>query len=280
MKLGTILVHLDHSEHCAARIGLAATLARQHGSHLIGLVPTGLYDGTIPAEAIAEKDTDFIAASADYLRVRAEGVAHTFRKLIEGPRSISCEVRLVDLPSVDAVIHHGRTSDLVIVGQTQRDEADSMTAGNLPEQAVLHGGRPVLVIPRAKSSRDFGKNVMVAWDGSREAAVAMRESLAMLSKAASVVLESLHRGAVPSNDGDLLIPQTLHWLLRHGIEASSDQHVVDGSFADALLALAEQKEAGLIVMGGYGHARIREMVLGGVTREILERMDVPVLMAH
>jgi len=55
---------------------------------------------------------------------------------------------------------------------------------------------------------------------------------------------------------------------------------VDGSFADALLALAEQKEAGLIVMGGYGHARIREMVLGGVTREILERMDVPVLMAH
>ena len=102
----------------------------------------------------------------------------------------------------------------------------------------------------------------------------------MLSKAASVVLESLHRGAVPSNDGDLLIPQTLHWLLRHGIEASSDQHVVDGSFADALLALAEQKEAGLIVMGGYGHARIREMVLGGVTREILERMDVPVLMAH
>ncbi|WP_286668167.1 universal stress protein [Variovorax flavidus] len=280
MNLGTILVHLDHSEHCAARIELAATLARQHGSHLIGLVPTGLFDGTIPADAIAGKDADFIAASSDYLRVRAEGVARTFKKLIQGPRAVSCEVRLVDQPSVDAVVRHGRTSDLVIVGQTQRDDADAMTAGDLPAQAILHGGRPVLVVPPAETSRELGKNALVAWDGSREAAVATRDSLPLLSKAASVTLVSLYRREAPRSDGELLIPQTLAWLLRHGIEARSEQHVADGGIADALLSHAAGSDAGLIIVGGYGHARAREMVLGGVTRELLERMDVPVLMAH
>jgi len=162
MKLGTILVHLDYSAHCAVRVGVAATLARQHGSHLIGLVPTGLYDGVIPAKAIAGKDTDFIAASADFLRVRAEGIAHTFRKLIEGSPSISSEVRLADRPSVDAVALHGRGSDLIVVGQSQPGDTDTTTARDLPEQVVLHAGRPVLVLPRAKCARAFGRNVLVA----------------------------------------------------------------------------------------------------------------------
>lgn len=280
MNLGTILVHLDHSEYCAARIGIAAKLARQHGSHLIGLVPTGLYDGTIPAEAIAGKDTDFIAASSDFMRVRAEGIAHTFRKLIEGVPSVSCEVRVVDLPSADAVIRHGRTSDLVIVGQPQRDGTDAMTAGDLPEQVLLDAGRPVLVVPCAKAAREFGRNVLVAWDGSREAAVALRDALPLLSKAASVALVRLCDDKVPKDDGDLLIPQTLAWLRRHGIEANLERHAAARGFADALLSHAAHKDAGLIVMGGYGHTRIRELVLGGVTREMFERMDVPVFMAH
>jgi nucleotide-binding universal stress UspA family protein len=280
MNLGTILVHLDHSAHCAARIGFAATLARQHASHLIGLVPTGLYDGTIPADFIAGKDTDFIAASSDFLRVRAEGVAHTFRKLIEGPRSISCEVRLVDQPSVEAVIRHGRSSDLVIVGQSRRGDKDTMTAGDLPEQVTLHAGRPVLVVPLAKPSREFGRNVLVAWDGSREAAIALRDALPLLSRAADVVLLSLHRGQASKDPCEVLIPQTLAWLSRHGVKASVEQHVADDGFADALLSHAAHREVGLIVMGAYGHSRVRELVLGGVTRGILERSDVPVLMAH
>ena len=280
MNFGTILIHLDHSERCALRIGIAATLARQHGSHLIGLVPTGLYDGTIPAEAIAGKDTDFIAASSDFLRVRAEGVAHTFRKLIEGAPSISSEVRLVDRPSVDAVIGHGRTSDLVIVGQSRRDDTDATTARDLPEQVVLHAGRPVLVVPCAKPLHAFGRKVLVAWDGSREAAVALRAALPLLSKAASVALVSLHAGAASQDEGDLLIPQTLAWLRRHGIQANATQQPEARGFADALLSRAAQDEAGLIVMGGYGHTRIREWVLGGVTQAVFEHMDVPILMAH
>lgn len=280
MKLGTILVHLDYSEHCNARVGIAATLARQHGSHLIGLVPTGLYDGVIPSEAIAGKDTDFIAASADFLRVRAEGIAHAFRKLIEGALPISSEVRVVDQPSVDAVVLHGRTSDLVIVGQSPPGDTDTTTARDLPQQVVLHAGRPVLVLPRAKCSRELGSHVLVAWDGSREAAIALRDALPLLSQAASVALVSWRTSAAPADDGDLRIPEILAWLRRHGIEANAEQQVAADGLADALLSHAAQEDAGLVVMGGYGHTRIRELVLGGVTRGIFQRMDVPILMAH
>jgi nucleotide-binding universal stress UspA family protein len=138
----------------------------------------------------------------------------------------------------------------------------------------------VLVVPRAKPLREFGRKVLVAWDGSREAAVALRDALPLLSKAASVAIVSLHAGAAPQDVGDLLIPQALAWLQRHGIQANATQHPAARGFAAALLSRAAQDEAGLIVMGGYGHTRIREWVLGGVTRAVLERMDVPILMAH
>lgn len=94
------------------------------------------------------------------------------------------------------------------------------------------------------------------------------------------MLVSLRTNAARGDDSDLQIPQILAWLRRHGIEASAVEHVATDGFADALLSRAAQEEAGLVVMGGYGHTRVREWVLGGVTRGVLERMDVPILMAH
>ena len=123
----------------------------------------------------------------------------------------------------------------------------------------------------------FAGVVLSESDFSHQAAA---DSLPLLSKAASVAFVSLHAGAAPKDEGEWLIPQALAWLRRHGIEASATQHLAVGGFGDALLSLAVQKEAGLIVMGGYGHTRMREWVLGGATRAVLERMDVPVLMAH
>lgn len=278
MKLGTILVHLDHSEQCAARVGLAASMARAQGSHLIGLVPTGLYDGSIPADAIAKGDTPFAAASADYLRVRAEAVAHVFRDQVRGPGTLSFDVRVVDEPSVDAVIRHGRTSDLVIVGQGEA--ADAMTAGDLPEQVMLHAGRPVLIVPRSGPLRPPGRKVLVAWDGTREAAMALRDALPLMTSASTVSLVSMHLVGEPIDEGALLLPQTLAWLQRHGVQATAEQVAVSTGFAEALLGCAARMDADLLVMGGYGHTRLREFVLGGVTRDMLAQLNVPVLMAH
>jgi nucleotide-binding universal stress UspA family protein len=273
-------VHLDHSEQCELRVGLAAALARQHGSHLIGLIPTGVYDGSIPADDIATDNVGFIAASADYLRTRAEAVAHVFRDQMRGPGPLSYDVRLADEPSVDAVIRHGRTSDLIVVGQTSAEGKDAMTSGSLPEQVVMHAGRPVLIVPQNRLSHEFGRNILLAWDGTREAAIALRDSLPLLARAANVALVSVSSADETAEASSYLVPQTLAWLQRHGVQANAQQHSALTDIADLLLSCARRMDADLIVMGGYGHARLRELVLGGVTRKILERMSVPVLMAH
>ena len=248
MNIGTILVHLDHMERCVARVELSARLARAHGGHLVGLVPTGLLDGTAPMDADLMRSSEFIAASADGLRLRAEATAHVFRDLVRGPGPLSYDVRLVDGEPVDATIRHAHASDLLIVGQVDHARIDhdktAVVARDLPEQLVLHSGRPVLIIPCAGHFEEVGRNVLVAWDGTREAAMALRDALPLLAESARVTLVSLRKEG--SEDGELCISETLAWLWRHGFDAKSERYET----------------------------------LGGVTREILARMTVPVLMSH
>jgi nucleotide-binding universal stress UspA family protein len=285
MNIGTILVHLDHTERCAARVELAARLGRAHGSHLVGLVPTGLLDGTAPMDADPMRSTEFIAAAADGLRLRAEATAHVFRDLVRGPGSLSYDVRLVDGEPVNAIVHHGHASDLLIVGQVDHAKVDhdktaDMVARDLPEQVVLHSGRPVLIVPCAGHFQEVGKKVLVAWDGTREAAMALRDALPLFSESAQVTLVSLRKEGDAEAAAKLCIPETIAWLWRHGVEAKAEQYMTTIGFADTLLSCASSMNIDLMVMGAYGHTRLRELVLGGVTREILARMNMPVLMAH
>jgi nucleotide-binding universal stress UspA family protein len=280
MNFKTILVHLDHSDKCASRIKLAAGLARAHGSHLIGLLPTGLYDGVIPADAIPTGVTDFIAESADYLRRRADTISDAFRARLSGPSPVSYEIRPVDGTAADAVVNHGRSSDLIVLGQDERSAASDTPVHGLAPHVMFQVGRPVLVVPYAGHFEEGGRNVVVAWDGSRESAVAMREALPLLSKAARVTLVSFRRSNEPQDEARLLVSKMIQWLQRHGIQATAEQDVIEIDISDALLSRTSDLGADLIVMGGYGHSRLRELMLGGVTRQILAHMTVPVLMAH
>ena len=177
MNFKTILVHLDHSQRSAVRVAMAARWSRAHESHLVGLLPTGLYDGVIPADAIPTGMTDYIAESADYLRQRAEAIARAFRQGIAGPAPLSHEVRLVDGVTVDAVVRFGRASDLLVLGQTDAAEDLDTTARGLPEKVLMEVGRPVLIVPSAGAFDAMPENIVVAWDGSREAAVALQAAL-------------------------------------------------------------------------------------------------------
>jgi nucleotide-binding universal stress UspA family protein len=191
---------------------------------------------------------------------------------------------MVDGESVNAVVHHGRASDLVIVGQAEhdvrRDKTADLAVHDLPEQVMLHSGRPVLFVPCAGHFQEIGKNVLVAWDGTRESAMALRDALPLLDKTSRVTLVSLRKESEAEDSGGLYVPQTIDWLLRHGIQAKAEQYTTTIGFADTLLSCAASMGADLLVMGGYGHTRVRELVIGGVTREILAHMTVPVLMAH
>lgn len=279
MTFRTILVHLDHADRCATRVALAARLARTHGSHLVGLLPTGLQDGVIPASAIPTGATDYIAESAEYLRRRADEIKAVFKDATAGPGPLSCEVREVDGATADAVIHHGRTSDLIILGQGDRDHPADTVVHELAQQVMLQAGRPVLIVPFAGQFEEVPQHALVAWDGSREAAVAMRAALPLLIRAAQVTLLTLRRPEAAA-DPRLLVPETTHWLLRHGVQAAVTEDVTEIPFADALLSRTSDLGADLIVMGGYGHSRVRELMLGGVTRAVLGQMTVPVLMMH
>ncbi|VTU36252.1 Universal stress protein family protein [Variovorax sp. PBS-H4] len=276
MNIKTILVHLDHTDRCSARVDLAHGIASTQGAHLIGLLPSGLLEGTVPAEVLPTGMTDYIAESARYLRQRAQAIGEGFGARL-GPTSH--EIRETDGTTVDSLVAHGRSSDLVVVGQEDRASDSDVPVRGLVAQLVLDVGRPVLVVPYAGKFEQVGQNALLAWDGSRAAAVAMREALPLLTHASRVTLVSFQR-TTPIQEDVLLIPEMTRWLQRHGVQAKFEQHVMEIDTSDALLSRVSDLGADLVVMGGYGHSRLRERVLGGVTREVLAHMTVPVLIAH
>jgi len=173
----------------------------------------------------------------------------------------------------------GRTADLLIVGQTDPAWGDEEVPADLPEQLILGLGRPVIVVPYAwRFSGSVGR-VLVAWDGSREAARAVNDALPLLSGADWVQLLAVNpaeQGQPPLSCREL----ALH-LTRHGIHPEcSELEAHDMEVGDLLLSRAADEAVDLLVTGGYGHARFAELMLGGVTRQLLTEMTLPVLMSH
>lgn len=284
MTLSTISVHLDHTECCEARTRLTVQLARLHGSHLMGIVPTWTTAAAGTAVRGGGRLDEAIVEASLYLRRRAETVAHVFRSRTR-PATFSCDARLVDGDPVSAVVHHGRASDLIVVGQVDVSAAVSDAARRLPEQVMLDAGRPVLIVPCAGRRRSSGfDRILVAWDGGREASMAMRGAMPLLRRAAHVTVLTLRRG--DSAEASAHAPDAPHpaalsgWLLRHGVQASVERLATPLRIGDALLDRAEVLGTDLLVMGGYGHARMQEQWLGGVTRDVLTRTGIPLLMAH
>ena len=144
---------------------------------------------------------------------------------------------------------------------------------------VLAAGRPALVIPYIGAGETLGERVLVAWDGGREAARAVNDALPLLERAASVGVLVIN----PSRGGHGEQPGAdiaLH-LARHGISVDAEHlEARDISTGNALLSRLADQNIDVLVMGAYGHSRLREMVLGGVTRQVFQSMTVPVLMSH
>lgn len=284
MKLSTILVHLDHGEHCNRRVVLAAGLARQHGAHLVGLVSTGLHDGRLAPNGRLLQNPEFIAASAAFLRARAEATVHLFQHWMHGAQPVSYETRLVEGGSLDAMLRHGHSSDLLVIGQVDHglidhDKTAEPTARSMPAELLVHAGRPVLLVPSVGPLPEAVRDVAVAWDGTRAAAVAMRDALPLLASAESVDLVTVHGAEDWTTSGSLCLPEMQAWLQRHGVQAQA-REAYGPNIADALLAHCRDRGADLLVMGGFGHTRTREVILGGSTQEIMARMKLPVLFSH
>lgn len=278
MSYKTIVVHADLSRHAPERIRIAAGLARGHEAHLIGLAAIGVSREVFPHGYHAVPGS-LEASYFEPLHEQARRALEQFTG-IAARAGISSEARLAcDLAS-DALARLGRFADLVVVNQDDLTEALNETIGRIPEYVAFTCARPVLVVPCTPDTGLPGQDILVAWNGSKEASAALLAAVPLLKGAARVSVASFRA----ADDADLSDPQyqsdLAAFLARHGIKAEirSFDRPIDGG--QALLTLAEQERYDLIVMGCYGHSQFRELFLGGVTRTVLQSATVPMLMAR
>ena len=278
MPYKTILVHLNDKRRANAVLGPAIHLARRFNAHLIGMHAYASMPAPPLAMAYGAQVLGSIMATE---RQEAELIAAAFAEATANQPFVA-EWRCLKVPHVDlagVVMDHGRSADLIVAGQTDPDW-DLSPLMDFPERLALESGRPVLVVPYAGRFGEVGRNVVVAWKAGRESARAVFDALPILQVAENVqILEIKERG----DKADALAPDTTiaASLARHGIKPSVRTSVAaDIGVGDDILSRLCDLNADLLVMGAYGHSRMRELVFGGVTRHIARHMTVPTLFSH
>lgn len=281
MTYRTIAVHVNGSRHTPDRIRLAARIACAHEAHLIGMatstLPSALY--------ISGNTTEGAAALSAYLNSieqRAAGALAAFEAVAQQAGVPSSEKRLIDDDAGAALCLQGRYADLLVVSQDDPDESLPGEFATLPEYVVMHSGRPVLLVPHTGTFDAFGRRILIAWDGSLEATRAVSGALPLLRNAQLVQAVVFDATSVPNAHGEEPGADLGLYLARHGVNVEVVQRSTEGGIdvGEALLSCAAAFGADLLVMGAYGHSRMREILLGGTTRTMLRSMNVPVLMSH
>lgn len=287
MSIASIMALIDGDEGSAAVVEAAFFFARQHAAYLEVLhIQPDPRDG-IPL--IADGMTGAMVTQVmKEIRDRGEAQAEEARRLFDE----SC--RNADLPANRAEDHapgRGRAAwrrvqgrpevelaqrgllfDLLVLPQP-RPEKDGLTVSGL-ETALFDVGGPVLVVPGSFTGA-IGHNVLVTWNGRRESARAITAALPVLRRAKQVTVVSIEESARTADPAEAAARLELHH-----IEAEAQRIAGERPAGEVLLQEARKRQADLIVMGAYGHSRLRQFVVGGVTRRLLAETPVPLLMAH
>ncbi len=284
-----VLVHVSDSERSVAVLALATRVAIAQGATLRAVhavPPLHLGAHLVPESAM-------IAAQLAQQTER-ERTARARDRVLQTAEASGIEIEFQS-PGGDplkATMLDAGAADLVVMGQPLDDDPQGPTR-RFATQLLMGSGCPVLFVPGIGPVADCGARVLVAWSPRRETARAMRDALPLLKQARTV--EVLRFGAAPPSGGPEPLDDVVVYLRAHGVSAGCSVRPVretalaerllrptgvDASIAELLLSHAADTAADLIVMGGYGHTRAHEWVLGGVTRTILGSMTIPVLMAH
>lgn len=285
MSFKDILVHAETGATAERRLQYAVELARQQEAHLSGLfVIEPLHAGAYFTPPAASYVDVAVLEEIDRKHREAEmevsaGLEAKFRGLCTRA-GISSEWQVVVGDPVEQLTLNTRCADLAIIGQIDPDHLPSDSAKHLPEQTAISSGRPILVVPYAGEFSTIGRSALVAWSHTRESARAANDALPLLKRAEKVTIVMVN----PADDEEGSEVPSLdiaQHLARHGVKAEAAQTVArDVDIADVLLSRASDLDADMLVMGCYGHSRLRELVLGGTTRKILGEMTVPIFMAH
>ncbi len=273
MRYATILVHFGYDTQSSTRLDVGVALARTYEAHLVGLYAVPRLD--LPSVVRAYANTEMLEEQKRGAKTEAAKAEAAFRERAER-EGLSYEWRFEMADVAPLVALHARYADIAVIGQAP-PPSEGYDYPGLPEQVVLSAGRPAIVVPYVGSYPVLGKEVLVAWNGTREAARAVADALPLLVKAERVTVLSID----PPDEHHIAGADIASSLARHGVHAEASRTSGgDLDVGDVLLSRAADLGADLAVMGAYGHSRAREWALGGVTRHLLRHMTLPVLMSH
>jgi nucleotide-binding universal stress UspA family protein len=264
MSYKTILVHVDGGARAPVRIGVACRLARRFDAHLVGLHALTVVKLPGYARVAVEGGTRLEEYQAKLAVDAAREAKQVFERGVSAAGIAKSEWRESRADAAEAAPVHARYADLVVIGQPNPTDAGAVEP-DFAERLLLAAGRPLLVVPYAGDFADVGTRAIVAWNASREAARAVTDAIPLLREAKTAQLiafnpDAAAHGDVPGADIGL-------YLARHGIKVTVSQQTADDvDVGNQLLSRAADLDADLIVMGGYGHSRLKELV--------------PVLMSH
>ena len=273
MAIRSILLHVDAAPASIARLTFAHALADRHGARVTALF------GVRPHMSRAA----FSYSAGAALRAAAEdGVPHEqerarLRELLaqHQPACAWCEVAGESVRH--AFLAEAIYADLVVLGPPSGRDDEGTAPHGFVESMILESGTPAIVVPYPDRQETIGERVVVAWNASVAAARALKSALPLLRAATSVHVATwgTNPPVAPFSRLDVVA-----WLRRHDIDAELHASASAAHVAEDLAALAVDLGADLVVMGCYGHSRIREQVFGGVTRALLAALPAPILMTH
>ena len=286
MPYKTVLVCLDNRSRAKDTLETAVGLAKSFGAQLMGVhLEPGIsqYVTGGPADMGAgvgySMDARRAGEEAERIRVRSAEAEQMFKDALGAASVKNAGWRTVDGDLLAGASQLGRYADLTVIGQADADDHAASYPVALPGAMALSTGRPVLVVPYAGEYRVVGKHMAIAWNGSREAARAVFDAIPFLHAAERITIITV----APGHEvvGDSPSKELQDYLQRRGLDSRVERLVPGGlTTTDAILSALADIGADLLVMGAYGHSRVRELFLGGVSRGILTQMTVPVLFSH
>lgn len=281
--LRRISVHLDAGKDCPHRLATALALAKRHDAELIGIyachdLPAYYFDAPLMVD-------DLLSQMRDEQDKERDDAAAAFRAAADKAGVATSWRASVGMPAQETAAM-ARYSDLLVIGQENRLDLLAVSKFGFSEQVLMAAGRPVLVVPAAwrmdTLTHPVGTHILYCWDGGRESARALADAAPLLRHAGHFTiltidgnsLELKLRGATEADLAAYCASQgfpVIKW------QAGTSKEIVVGA---CILNTASDHDADLIVMGAYGHSRLREWVMGGATATLLESMTVPVLFSH
>jgi len=283
MSYKTILVQADDSSNATQRIQAAVKLALKEDARLIGVANTGIARLLHDTLAIFP-DRDNLAPYLPMMKERATTALTDFENIARSLGVTTIETRLLNGEKDTGISVRARYADLVIHGQYDPDDPWWRLTSELPEYVAMNSGTPVLVIPRTGGLDTLGERVLIGWNNSLQAARAVHDAIPLLTRATSVHVALFRSTAQSTEIGAAMSADIGAYLASQGIQADVMQkecnEITEGGMGMLLLKAAAELQADLLVMGCYGRWRVREILLGGASRTVLDATTIPVFLAH